>query len=592
MGNEQGSPAAVDALNSREVKSVDWELKHKLSRGTNYNMKVVIRGDRNTGKTQLWRRLQGLGFTASYTPTAEIQVATINWNYKTTDDVVKVEVWDVVDKGRKKKTRDGLKLSNTPEAEGDEDEEEEEEDEGGDAAQPMSPPTAAQAPGTVPGIPQQPAAKFAVADATTVNVMRGTDGVVFVFDVTKRWTWEYIERELPKLPPTLNALVVANFRDMAANRVVSEAEAEAFCQTCREHVTYVEASMKNAYGLRAAAAFFNLPFLALQRRAMQAQLQRNEEDARMVTEELALLKHEIDYDSYVRQLAVDKKSKKEAAAAAAAAAATAAALQSPLHSPRARQREKETSAQSQQPPAQEQPQQPQEPRPEAPAAAVAAAVAAPPVVAEQVPASKAEPQETQAAPGPQEGSAEPSRAAQLFAFGKAMVGLDKKASVVAEAPRAAAVAEQKKPETAKPEQRAEAIKAETPKAEKKPEEPKPAAKKPEPKKPESKKQKKEETKSTIEELKRMASNKAKPVSDVDSFVPGEVDDGFWGEAADDDGWMVPAKASSHHHDSGDEKDADAAADDDDDDDEGGNPLVMADVEEDMEPDFGSLPKKR
>jgi len=61
-------------------------------------VKIVVRGARKTGKTSLLHRLQGKPFLAEYTPTPEISTAFVNWTYKNSDERIRVEVWDTVDR--------------------------------------------------------------------------------------------------------------------------------------------------------------------------------------------------------------------------------------------------------------------------------------------------------------------------------------------------------------------------------------------------------------------------------------------------------------------------------------------------------------
>lgn len=75
------------------------------------------------------------------------QVTSIQWNYKATDDVVKVEVWDVVDKGKKRVLSENLKMGN------------------GNDQETVAP----------------------ALDAEFLNVYKGTNGVILVMDITKSW---------------------------------------------------------------------------------------------------------------------------------------------------------------------------------------------------------------------------------------------------------------------------------------------------------------------------------------------------------------------------------------------------------------------
>ena len=64
------------------VTPVSGEVQRRLAAGVQYHMKIVIRGDRNTGKSQLFERLRGGSFGAEYKATEQIETAAIDWTHR------------------------------------------------------------------------------------------------------------------------------------------------------------------------------------------------------------------------------------------------------------------------------------------------------------------------------------------------------------------------------------------------------------------------------------------------------------------------------------------------------------------------------
>lgn len=229
-------------------------------------MKIIIKGDRNVGKSCLLERLQGKGFVESYTPTEEIQVASIQWSFKATEDIVKVEVWDVVDRGKARQRNSGLKLSM-----------------GG------------------LGSPEQPA-----LDAEFLDVYKGTHGVVLMLDVTKAWTFEYVIKEISKVPTEIPILIFGNHCDMGHHRVVTSGQVDGLIEGLSRigEVIYGESSMRNGFGLRLLHKFLGLPFLKLQKESLLALIERNKRDTQICSFEVSefLKSDDSDYNKFLDNL--------------------------------------------------------------------------------------------------------------------------------------------------------------------------------------------------------------------------------------------------------------------------------------------------
>lgn len=296
------------------IQKLDKELQRKFARGVNYNMKVVIKGDTQVGKSSLFLRLKGYGFEDNYTPTESLNVTSINWNYKTTDDIVKIDLWEATDTTAKKSINYiDLKLENRTSSPNGCGENAAEIKTAGNNNTNKSNSSSATITNTklsmngctINPIPES--AKQSLAELSeNLDVYKGTDAVLLVLDMTKLWTFKYIQAELPKIPKHIPVLIIANHRDQGHHRTISSEQVKAFIEgldrsPCDGIVMYTEASMKNGFGLKLIEKFFNIPFLRLQETSFLKQLELNRCEFMSTLEELELMQESInrEYEQYL-----------------------------------------------------------------------------------------------------------------------------------------------------------------------------------------------------------------------------------------------------------------------------------------------------
>uniref|UniRef100_A0A915JV54 Rab-like protein 6 n=1 Tax=Romanomermis culicivorax TaxID=13658 RepID=A0A915JV54_ROMCU len=151
-------------------------------------------------------------------------------------------------------------------------------------------------------------------DAHFIDVYKGAHGVLLMFDVTKAWTWEYVQREIQTIPARLPVLVLANRLDMSHHRQITRDQASHFVENIKRPagcpgIRYAEASMRNSFGLKLIYLFFNIPFLILQEETLQRQLETNAREIDLSLKELDLFgeSDENNYEKFSEYLNVRRR---------------------------------------------------------------------------------------------------------------------------------------------------------------------------------------------------------------------------------------------------------------------------------------------
>ncbi|TNN15808.1 Rab-like protein isoform 2 [Schistosoma japonicum] len=137
-------------------------------------------------------------------------------------------------------------------------------------------------------------------------------------DMTKSSTFDYVCRELVKIPSKLPVLIMSNFHDLHEQRKITEEQVRTFLDVVTQSthydvtsheknnelstdintqnslsnttrlipVQYCESSMKTGLGLMYVYKFLNIPFLCLQRDVLHYQLKRNYNEMISILSEL------------------------------------------------------------------------------------------------------------------------------------------------------------------------------------------------------------------------------------------------------------------------------------------------------------------
>jgi hypothetical protein len=240
-----------------------------VRRSAPFSARVLVRGERQSGKSSLVSVLAGLGFDKNYTPTDEIVRRTIPFVFAPRLEEGRIELWDVVDRSDdsdREATRESIQVR------------------------------------LQRGADQTPKTRRLPADARSVDVYRPLpDGIIFIVNPLLASSLDYAVAQASVAvykSPTTPILIVAGHYDVASLAGASAACLKALSELATDlgdlpgggaRATVVQVSLRRSLGLDEVRRWLDLPYAAARVRALEAQLATAEDDLARIRASLATL---------------------------------------------------------------------------------------------------------------------------------------------------------------------------------------------------------------------------------------------------------------------------------------------------------------
>lgn len=254
----------------------------------------------------MFKRLRGEKFDQNYVTSTTLKSGYTHWNYKSIEDVIVLEIWDVPEPPKKKKNVE-LKLQHSQTEDSDDDDnsdssssdEDLDDSKDLDAVFEQEMKLFLQNSGKV----EEGSHMFTpTLNSNIMDIYKNAHAVILMVNPQKKKSWRYARKIIKKVPHELDIIIMINFKDLESGFKVTKKEIDKWAAShekdTKRKVFILESSMKDCFGIKNLFTLLNVPFCKLKIDSVKKELKRLKDEYKGNLEEVDLNLQSSDYNQF------------------------------------------------------------------------------------------------------------------------------------------------------------------------------------------------------------------------------------------------------------------------------------------------------